>query len=113
MQLTIDMDSNKLEIRQPYNMPLQQTMPLVSINQLIEVVVMNHNINKIAYLGTYRIYTDSLGINSLIRCATIFLNLPTIYKAFIGTVIESLVPIAELAGLILMLQIAEEPPFWG
>jgi hypothetical protein len=101
MQLTMDVDPNKLEIRQPYNMPLWWTIPPVSINQSIEAVVTNHNVNEIAHLGTCRIYTDSLGINGLIGCTAVSLNLPTVYKAFIGTVIESLIPIAELAGLIL------------
>jgi hypothetical protein len=67
----------------------------------MEAAVINHNINKIAYLGACRIYIDSLGINGLIRYAAVSLNLLTIYKAFIGIVIESLVPIIELAGLIL------------
>lgn len=34
-------------------------------------------------------------------------------KAFMGTATESSVPIAELAGLILAFQIAEEPQFHG
>ena len=67
----------------------------------MEAIVTNHNINEIAYLGARRIYIDNSGINSLIRCTAVFLNLLTIYKAFMGTVTESLVPIAELAGLIL------------
>jgi hypothetical protein len=79
----------------------------------MEAAVTNHNINEIAHLGACRIYIDSLGINSLIRCAAVSLNPPTICKAFIGTATESSVPIAELVGLILVLQIAEEPPFQG
>jgi hypothetical protein len=113
MQLTMDMDPDKLEIRQPYSMPPWWTMPLVSINQLMEAVVTNHNINEIAHPGTRRIYTDSSGINGLIRCTAVSLNPLIIYKAFMGTATESSVPIAELAGLILALQIAKEPPFQG
>lgn len=48
-----------------------------------------------------------------IRCTAVSLNPPTARKAVMGTATESSVPIAELAGLLLAFQIAEEPPFQG
>ena len=82
-------------------MPPWWTMPLVSINQSMEAAVTNHNVNEVVYLSAYKIYTDGSGINVLIRYAAVSLNPLTVCKAFMGTAIESSVPIAELAGLIL------------
>ena len=76
-------------------------MPPVSIDQLMEAAITNHNVNKVAYLSACRIYTDGSGINSLIGSAVVSLNPLIMRKAFMGTVTESSVPIIELAGLIL------------
>lgn len=64
------------------------------------------------HLSACKIYTDSSGINSLVRYTAVSLNLPTVYKDFMGIVTESAIPITELAGLILAFQIAKELPFW-
>ena len=113
LQLTMDMDPNKLEIRQPYSAPLWWTVPPVSINRSMEAAVTNHNINEVARPSACRIYTNGSGINGLVGSAAVSLNPSTVRKAFMGTATESSVPIAELAGLILAFQIAEEPLFRG
>jgi hypothetical protein len=113
LQLTMDMDLDKLEVRQPFSVPPWWTAAPISIDRSMEAAVTNHNVNEIAHLNACRIYTDGSGINGLIRCAAVSLEPHAVRKAFMGMATELSVPIAELAGLILAFQIAEEPQFHG
>ena len=106
LQLIMNMDMDRLEMRHPFGAPPWWEAPQISIEGSAFAAVTVHNINEISRPATRRIYTDGSGINGSIGCAAVSLEPPYCEKVYMGTEAESSVALAELAGIALALRLA-------
>jgi ribonuclease HI len=106
LQMAMDIDTDKLEIRHPFSVPPWWKAPRVTIDCSPEAAVTTHNINEIAQPENCQIYTDGSGICGHIGCSAVSLTPYQVQQAYMGTVTESTVPLAEVTGLVLALCLA-------
>jgi hypothetical protein len=105
VHLGTGVDPQELEVRLPYAVPPWWTRPNIQIEDTKELALTHHGIHEIAYPCATRIYTDGSGIDGEVGAAAVCLNPEIVRKAYMGKELGCIVPVAELAGLVLALDI--------
>jgi len=102
LHLAADIDPRDLGIRTPFAVPPWWSPPQVEIGETVLDALINHE------KTTIRIYTDGCGLNGHTGAAAACPQRGTHRQAYLGTDKEYTVSVAELVGLALALELAQE-----
>jgi ribonuclease HI len=108
LHLAADIDPRDLEIRTPFAVPPWWSPPQVEIGKTVLDALINHEKTIVLQPTAIRIYTDGSGLNGHTGAAAVCPQRGTHRQAYLGTDREYTVPVAELVGLALALELAQE-----
>ena len=108
LHLAAGIDARDLEIRTPFAMPPWWSPPQVEIGETVLDALINHEKIIVLQPTAVRIYTDGSGLNGHTGAAAVCPQRGTYRQAYLGTDREYTVPVAELVGLALALELAQE-----
>ena len=108
LYLAADIDPQDLEIRTPFAVPPWWSPPQIEIGETVLDALINHEKTIVLQPTAIRIYTDGSGLNGHTGAAAVCPQRRTYRQAYLGTDKECTVPVAELVGLGLALELAQE-----